>query len=290
MTRRLTGVLGVLVLLATAAACTDNKDAADADDAGSLSVKSTNTECNVSKAEAPSGNLRFAVTNDGSKVTEFYLLAADGLRIVGEVENIGPGATRDLVVTAEPGTYQTACKPGMVGDGIRNGFKVTDSGKDLAPKGKTAAAVKTAIAQYELYVQGPDRAAAHQDRGVRRAVQGRQGRRGPGAVRRGSRALGAHRAGRRVLRHPRPPARPAGGGPRGGSGLDRLARHREGPVAAGVRVHAADPGSSATPSPTSSWPTRRSSTTRSTTSRSASPPTSSATVRRASSTRSPPAR
>ena len=34
----------------------------------------------------------FEVTNKGSKVTEFYLLAADGLRIVGEVENIGPGA------------------------------------------------------------------------------------------------------------------------------------------------------------------------------------------------------
>ena len=156
MSRRVTGVLGALsalVLLSTAAACTDNKDAADADDGGALSVTSTNTECKVSKAAAPSGNLRFTVTNDGSKVTEFYLLAADGLRIVGEVENIGPGATRDLVVTAEPGTYQTACKPGMVGDGIRNGFKVTDSGKDLAPKGKTAAAVKTAISQYELYVK-----------------------------------------------------------------------------------------------------------------------------------------
>jgi iron uptake system component EfeO len=156
MSRRPTsvfGALGVLVLLATAVACTDNKDAADADDGGALSVTSTNTECKVSKTTAPSGNLRFSVTNDGSKVTEFYLLAADGMRIVGEVENVGPGATRDLVVTAEPGTYQTACKPGMVGDGIRSGFKVTDSGKDLAPKGRTAAAVKTAIAQYELYVK-----------------------------------------------------------------------------------------------------------------------------------------
>ena len=31
------------------------------------------------------------MTNDGSQVTEFYLLGEDGLRIVGEVENIGPG-------------------------------------------------------------------------------------------------------------------------------------------------------------------------------------------------------
>ena len=61
-------------------------------------------------------------------MTEFYLLAEDGLRIVGEVENVGPGLSRDLVVIAPEGKYFTACKPGMVGDGIRAGFEVTDSG------------------------------------------------------------------------------------------------------------------------------------------------------------------
>jgi iron uptake system component EfeO len=70
----------------------------------------------------------FEVTNDGPEVTEFYLLADDGLRIIGEVENIGPGLTRTLVVQAGPGSYVTACKPGMVGDGIRGTFTVTDSG------------------------------------------------------------------------------------------------------------------------------------------------------------------
>ena len=44
--------------------------------------------------EAPSGKLTFDVTNDGSQVTEFYLYADDGKRIVGEVENIGPGPHR----------------------------------------------------------------------------------------------------------------------------------------------------------------------------------------------------
>ena len=58
--------------------------------------------------------------NTGDEVTEFYLLGADGVRIVGEVENIGPGVTRDLVVQAAPGAYLAACKPGMVGDGIRS--------------------------------------------------------------------------------------------------------------------------------------------------------------------------
>ena len=41
---------------------------------------------------------RFDVTNSGSDVTEFYLLGEDGLRIVGEVENIGPSLDRQLVV------------------------------------------------------------------------------------------------------------------------------------------------------------------------------------------------
>ena len=36
-------------------------------------------------------------------MTEFYLLAEDGLRIVGEVENIGPGLNRALVVAAPAG-------------------------------------------------------------------------------------------------------------------------------------------------------------------------------------------
>jgi len=60
-----------------------------------------------------------------------YLLGADGLRIIGEVENIGPGLTRDLVLAAPAGTYFTACKPGMVGEGIRGDFTVTDSGETV---------------------------------------------------------------------------------------------------------------------------------------------------------------
>ena len=93
------------------------------------------------------------VTNDGSKVTEFYLLADDGLRIVGEVENIGPGLKRDLVVKAAPGKYFTACKPGMIGDGIRAPFTVTDSGADLAATGADKELVDTANKQYASYVK-----------------------------------------------------------------------------------------------------------------------------------------
>src|SRR6476620_7601363 len=72
--------------------------------------------CDVSTVEAPAGTLTFDVKNDGSQVTEFYLLGEDGLRIVGEVENIGPQLERQLVVNAPPGRYVTACKPGMQGE------------------------------------------------------------------------------------------------------------------------------------------------------------------------------
>ncbi|MDN5794496.1 MAG: peptidase M75 family protein [Intrasporangium sp.] len=138
------------------AACTTNDPSSDTSGTAtprSLAVTSTDDRCDVSAQQAPSGNLVFTVKNDGSKVTEFYLLGQDGLRIVGEVENIGPGLTRDLVVQAAAGTYFTACKPGMVGDGIRSSFTVTDSGEPVAASGKEAELVATANTQYAGYVK-----------------------------------------------------------------------------------------------------------------------------------------
>ncbi|HET8970897.1 MAG TPA: iron uptake system protein EfeO [Candidatus Nanopelagicales bacterium] len=139
--------------LAALTACTSSSTTTGSGGAGDLTVSSTDSECNVSSTQAPSGHLVFSVKNDGQQVTEFYLLGEDGLRIVGEVENIGPGLTRDLVVQAAPGAYFTACKPGMVGDGIRAGFVVSDSGKDLTPTGEDAALVATANTQYAGYVK-----------------------------------------------------------------------------------------------------------------------------------------
>lgn len=148
-----------VVALATCAAlagCTDNAPASPAASgtagAGPLTVSSTDTECTLSAATAPSGNLVFSVTNNGSKITEFYLLGEDGLRIVGEVENIGPGLSRDLVVRAAPGNYHAACKPGMVGQGIRSAFTVTDSGTNL-DAGSDPELVKQANDQYASYVK-----------------------------------------------------------------------------------------------------------------------------------------
>ncbi len=156
MIRRLL-IPAVAVGLLAATACTDNAPAPAPGDteanARVLTVAASDTECKVSAAEAPSGTITFKVTNDGTKINEFYLLGEDGLRIVAEVENIGPGLTRDLVLTAPTGTYFTACKPGMVGDGIRADFTVTDSGEPVGLTGEDADLVKEADTQYASYVR-----------------------------------------------------------------------------------------------------------------------------------------
>lgn len=141
------GVAAALALSLTA--CVPNATTGDE----TISVSSTDDACVLTAATAPSGNVVFSVTNDGSAVTEFYLLADDGLRVISEVENIGPGLTRDLVVQVGPGDYFTACKPGMVGDGIRAAFVVTDSGVDVGPVGDRAAQHELASEQYLAYVR-----------------------------------------------------------------------------------------------------------------------------------------
>ena len=140
------------------AGCTDNAPAGSSSAGATASpralrVQATDTACTLSAVTAPSGNLTFSVTNGGSKVTEFYLLAEDGLRIIGEIENIGPGLSRDLVLRVGPGDYITACKPGMVGEGIRAPFAISDSGEDSAPSGSDVELIEQANRAYQAYVK-----------------------------------------------------------------------------------------------------------------------------------------
>jgi iron uptake system component EfeO len=143
-------LLAAAVLPLTLSACTDNNTTAAG---GPIKVTSTADACTLSTQTTKSGNITFAIRNDGKQVTEFYLLAEDGLRIVAEVENIGPGLTRNLVVTAPAGTYTTACKPGMQGDGIRAGFEVTESGDKPAVDTNLKALTDQGTAQYTSYVK-----------------------------------------------------------------------------------------------------------------------------------------
>lgn len=119
-----------------------------------ISVTSSATECTLSATEAPSGTVQFEVVNSGDVTTEFYILANDGMRVVGEVENIGPGLSRNLLIQASAGTYYTVCKPGGAGAGIGNAvFTVTESGAEVALSADTQALVDTAAANYASYVR-----------------------------------------------------------------------------------------------------------------------------------------
>jgi iron uptake system component EfeO len=147
--------VAVVAALPLLAACTSNgtDPNGSAGARGPIAVTSSDSTCEVSTESAPAGNLVFDVTNSGSKVTEFYLYSADGKRIVGEVENIGPGLQGKLIVTADQGTYQTACKPGMAGKGIRADFSVTEPPAGSRAPSADALLISRAQNDYRVWVQ-----------------------------------------------------------------------------------------------------------------------------------------
>ena len=113
-----------------------------------ITVNASDSACELSGTEGATGANTFVITNTGNKVTEFYVYG-EGERVMGEVENISPGLQRKLIVQlGEPGTYQTACKPGMVGDGIRSDFMVTGETVKIDEAGK----FKEASDSYKRYV------------------------------------------------------------------------------------------------------------------------------------------
>jgi iron uptake system component EfeO len=150
-----TGVATAAALLAgvSLSSCTA-KEQPVSDDSGTtaatskFTVTATDSTCELSATEGTTGANTFVITNNGNKVTEFYVYS-EGERVMGEVENISPGLQRQLIVQLkEPGTYQTACKPGMIGDGIRGDFQVTGEAVQVDTEGK----FKEAADSYKRYV------------------------------------------------------------------------------------------------------------------------------------------
>ncbi|MEW2430226.1 iron uptake system protein EfeO [Micromonospora sp. NPDC047644] len=137
-------------VLATAglAACSDSDKVDSAGSGGPIVVKASDTACEVGSTDLGAGTATFKITNSGAKVTEFYVYA-DGDRVMGEVENIAPGLSRELHVELPAGTYQTACKPGMSGKGIRGALKVSGSAQPLTAD----AALGDATDNYQRYVK-----------------------------------------------------------------------------------------------------------------------------------------
>lgn len=143
---RTASVLAASLALGSLTACADKVDESQSTN---FTVAATDDACTVSGAEATTGTSTFEVTNNGEKTTEFYVYTSGG-RVVGEVENIGPGATRKLVVQiTDPGDYTLTCKPGMVGDGFSQTLKVTGE----AVEASTDEVLTQAVDGYISYVR-----------------------------------------------------------------------------------------------------------------------------------------
>ncbi|MPR00067.1 iron uptake system protein EfeO [Modestobacter sp. I12A-02628] len=136
---------GVTLLAACGSDGSGDTSSAAADD---IAVAASDDSCDVATTDLQAGTHQFTVTNSGSKVTEFYVYA-EGDRVMAEVENIAPGVARDLLVELPAGSYETACKPGMVGDGIRSVLTVSGESQTLSED----ETLSQASADYQRYVQ-----------------------------------------------------------------------------------------------------------------------------------------
>lgn len=145
-----TAVTAALLAGLSLAGCTakESTSAESGSKAEQITVDASDSACTLSGTKATTGASTFVITNNGTKVTEFYVYG-EGERVMGEVENISPGLQRKLIVQLnQPGTYQTACKPGMIGDGIRGDFVVTGDAVTVDTEGK----FKEASDNYKRYV------------------------------------------------------------------------------------------------------------------------------------------
>jgi len=149
-TTRFIALAAAGVLGGALAACGGDKadDTAAGAAGGPIIVKASDTACEIARTKVDAGTSVFTITNGGNKVTEFYVYAA-GDRVMGEVENIAPGLSRELHVELPAGSYETACKPGMSGKGIRAALTVSGSASALTDDAKLA----DATASYTRYVK-----------------------------------------------------------------------------------------------------------------------------------------
>lgn len=152
--RRLTAVAGSLAGTAALAAaltgCVPNQATAS-DEA--IAVALSDDKCTVSTSTAKAGPITFQVTNTGTDVNEFELLATDKLRIVGEKENIGPGTTVNYVVQLAEGDYYSACRKGMVGEPAHVAKFTVAPGTGKTVSQSESKQVAQAVANYTGYVK-----------------------------------------------------------------------------------------------------------------------------------------
>lgn len=112
-----------------------------------IEVTLSDSGCEPRSISTTAGPTTFHVTNDGTAaVTEFEVLKGD--RILGEVENITPGADRSFSLTLAKDSYTTYCPGGSAFE--KGTLEVADAPTGAAADG---AARTTAVAAYVPYVK-----------------------------------------------------------------------------------------------------------------------------------------
>lgn len=151
MSRRALPAIAVAGLVALAlAGCVPNRPAGTG--SSTLTVDIADDSCKVSATTTSSGNVAFTITNTGSDVNEFEILASDKLRIVGEKENVTPGQKTTFVAQLQPGKYYTACRFQQVGDPIGlAAFSVT--GAKITSTASEKKQISGAVTNYVSYVK-----------------------------------------------------------------------------------------------------------------------------------------
>lgn len=122
--------LTALLALPALAACADGTGAGRAAGAA-VRITADDDRCVLERTELEAGPVTFTIRNEGSETTEVYVYGRAGdafTEVVTEVENIGPGTSRQLDADLAPGEYEVACKPGQRGSGIRTPVVVSGRG------------------------------------------------------------------------------------------------------------------------------------------------------------------
>jgi iron uptake system component EfeO len=116
----------------------------------SVAITASDSACEVATTSFDPGKISFDVKNSGKDVTEVYVYGkgsgGEFDKVVGEVENIAPGTSREFPVDATSGEYEVACKPGQKGDGIRT--KITVSGEAAEADAKYDREVEVTAKEY----------------------------------------------------------------------------------------------------------------------------------------------
>ena len=125
----LPAVAAVVLCLALTGCGSDDKSSGTTAAKQKATVKAGDTTCDLSTKQFKAGEIELEVENTGKDVTEVYVYGKGGGgdfdKVVGEVENVAPGTSRDFDVQLGGGEYEVACKPGQKGDGIRTEIEVT---------------------------------------------------------------------------------------------------------------------------------------------------------------------